>query len=90
LDVFDKVDGRAFIDPTSAADDAMSEYAEVLIVLVEEDDDSLLSLDVGGDEDGEVGLGFFGTEGETDLVEVEGSEAVGNDVADCFCEEVSF
>jgi hypothetical protein len=90
LDVFDEVDRRALVDSAFAADDAVREDAEVLIVFVEEDDDSLFGLDVGGDEDWEVGLGFFGVEGQTNLVETERGEAIGDDGADCFCLEVSY
>jgi hypothetical protein len=67
LEVFDEIDSRAHIDSSFAADDTVGEDSEVLIVLVEEDDDPLLSLEVGGHEDGEVWFIFFPVERKTDL-----------------------
>jgi hypothetical protein len=46
LDVFDHVDCRASIDTALAADDAVREDAEVLVVLIEENNESFLGLDV--------------------------------------------
>jgi hypothetical protein len=90
LDVFDHVDSRANVDTAFTADNAVGEDAEVLVVFVEEDDNSLRRLDVGRDEDRDMGIGFLGIEGKTDLGEVEGSEAVGDDSANRFCEDVRF
>ena len=50
--MLDEVDCRALIDTTWSAKDAMSKYAKVLNVFVEEDDDAFFLCDVGGDEDG--------------------------------------
>jgi len=63
LDVLDEADGRALFDSTLASDDAVCEDAEILRVLVEENDHSFLVFDVGRDEDGDVGLGFLCTKG---------------------------
>lgn len=88
MDVSDHVDGGANIDSTLAADNAVGEDAEVLVVFIEENDNSLLHADVGRDEDRDMGIVFLGIERETELGEVEGSEAVGNDSANCFCGDV--
>lgn len=47
LDVLDEIDGRACVDSSFAADDAVGEDADVLRVLVEEDHDALLAFQVG-------------------------------------------
>lgn len=85
MDVLDEIDSRAFIDSILAADDSVREYSEILVTLVEEDDDSFLGVDVGGDEDWDMGFGLRGIEGKADFVEAEGSEAVGDEGADYFC-----
>ena len=85
LDVFGHVDVRTSIDSALAADDAVREDAEILVVLVEEDDDAFLGLNICRNEDWDIGIGFFGIEGESDLGEAEGGEAVRDDSADCFC-----
>ena len=78
------------VDSTFAPDDAMSEDAEVLVVFVEENNNSLLGLDVSGNEDWEAGLSFFGVEGKTKIVEPEGYEAIRDDGTDCSCSRMSY
>jgi len=58
-------------------------------MLVEEDNDPLLGLEVGGCEDGEVGFGFCGSEREADLLKTKFDEPVGDDIANCFYMKVS-
>lgn len=65
----------------------MGEDTKVILVLVEENDDSFLGLEIGGNEDGDIGGGFWGVEGEAYFGEVVGGEAIGDNFADCFCLE---
>lgn len=63
----------------------MSENAKVLSVFVEEYDNSLLVFEVGGDEDGDVGLAFLGTEGKSNLFEAKFLETFSYEIADNPC-----
>jgi hypothetical protein len=58
LDMLNQGDCRAFADAARAADDAMGQDAEILGVLIEENDDARLMAEVARDEDGK--LGGFG------------------------------
>jgi hypothetical protein len=68
LDVFDKVDSRPGIDAIFAANDSMGEDANVLSVLIKQNHHPLLSLEVGRDEDWEVGLIITGTQWKSNLL----------------------
>ena len=85
MDVLDEIDSRACIDPVLAADDSVRKYSEILVMLVEEDHDSFLGVDVGGDEDWDMAFGLSSIEGKADFVEAEKDEAVGDEGADYFC-----
>jgi hypothetical protein len=82
LDVFDEVDGRTLIDASLASNDTMCEDAKVLSMFVEEDDHSLFVIEVGGDEDGNVGLAFLCAEGEWDLFEAKVLETLSYEFTD--------
>jgi hypothetical protein len=82
LDVFDEVDGRTLIDASLVSNDTMCEDAKVLSMFVEEDDHSLFVIEVGGDEDGNVGLAFLCAEGEWDLFEAKVLETLSYEFTD--------
>jgi hypothetical protein len=82
LDVLDKVDGRTLLDSFLTSNDSVSEDTKVLSVFVEEDDNSLLIFEVGGDEDGDIGFAFLGTEGKSNLFKTELFETFSYDIAD--------
>jgi hypothetical protein len=82
LDVFDEVDGRTLINASLASNNTMCEDAEVLRMFVEEDDHSLLVIEVGGDEDGNVGLAFLRAKGESDLFEAKVLETLSYEFTD--------
>jgi len=68
----------------------MRENSEVLILLIEEDDDPLLGLNVGGDEDWDMSVGFFCTEREENFLKAKLFKTIMNDSFTCFFLEVSF
>lgn len=82
LDVLDEIDGRTLINPSLASNDTMCEDTEVLCMFVEEDDHSLLVLDVLGDEDGDIGFGFLCAKGKSNLLEAKVLKTLSNEFAD--------
>lgn len=62
----------------------MGKDTEILVVFVEEDDDPLLGLEVGGDKDGQVWFSFASAEGKSDDLKAKVDEAIGDDTADGF------
>jgi len=82
LDVFDEVDGRTLINASLTSNDTMCEDPKVLCMFVEENDHSLLVIEVGGDEDGNVGLAFLCAKGESDLFEAKVLETLSYEFPD--------
>lgn len=60
----------------------MCEDTKVLGVFVEENHDPFLVFDVGRDEDGDIGLGFLCTKGQTEFLEAEPLESPTYEFAD--------
>lgn len=85
LDCLDEVDDRALVYSTWATDDAVREDTEVLRVLIEEYNDAFLFLEVGGDEYGDIGLGFLGSKGKANLLQTKVFEAAIDGLAEGFC-----
>ena len=67
----------------------MCEDTKVLCVFVEENDDAFLVFDIGRDEDGDIGLGFLCTKGQTDLLEAKLFETPTYEFADSTCKRIS-
>lgn len=65
----------ALVDSAGAADDPVRDHAELLLALSDDEDDAFLALEVGRDEDGDVGLGGRGAQGQGKLGQAQGLEA---------------
>lgn len=65
----------ALVDSAGATDDPVRDDAELLLALADDEDDALLALEVGRDEDGDVGLGCRGVQGQGELGQAQGLEA---------------
>ena len=83
LDILDEVDRRTLVNSSLASDDTMSEDAKILGMFVEEDNDSFLVLEVGGDEDGDMRFGLPCAEGQPNLFKADILETLSYDFADC-------
>lgn len=82
LNVFNEVNNRSLIDTPLAADYTMRKDSQILVGLVEEDNNTLLSGKAGGNEDREIRLAFLRVQGNAYLREAKGDEAIRDDFSD--------